>query len=61
MTHLFDVFESKSQTPLVPHIVLLGAFVLDVVAIRLVNRIISQMHVQVVQVVLIRRPVLACR
>lgn len=45
MTHLFDVFECKSQTSLVPHIVLLSAFVLDVVAVGFVNCIVSQMHV----------------
>jgi len=54
MTHLFYVLECKSQTSLVPHIVLLGAFVLDVVAVGLVNRIVSQMHVQVVQIILVR-------
>ena len=46
--HLIDVFERKSQTSFVSEIILFTTFVLDVVACRLVDCVISQMHVQVV-------------
>ena len=58
MTHLLDVLHRKSQTSLVPKIVFFASFVLNVVARRLVYRIIGQMHVQVIQVVLVWRSIL---
>ena len=57
MTHLLDVLHRKSQTSLVPKIILFATFVLNVVARRLVNRIISQMHVQIIQIVLVWRSI----
>ena len=59
MTHLFDVLKSESQTSFVPEIVFIAAFVLNVVAREFVYSVVSQVHVQVVKIVLVGRPVFA--
>ena len=59
MTHLVNVLHRESQTSLVAQVIFLTAFVLNVVACRLVDRIIRQVHVQIVQIVLVGGSVLA--
>ena len=59
MTHLFDVLKSESQTSFVPEIVFIAAFVLNVVAREFVYSVVSQVHVQVVKIVLVGRSVFA--
>ena len=45
MAHLLDVFKCEGQTALVTKIVLLAAFVLNVITRCLVDGIVSQVHV----------------
>lgn len=57
MTHLFDVLKSESQTSFVPEIVFVAAFVLNVVAREFIYSVVSQVHVQIVKIVLVGRSV----
>ena len=59
VAHLLDILQRKSQTALVTHLVLLAALVLDVVACRLIDGVVSEVHVEIAEVVLIWRPILA--
>ena len=61
VAHLFDILHGKRQTALVAQVVLFAALVLNVVARRLVDRIVRQVHVEVVEVVLIGGTVLTSR
>jgi len=61
MAHLLDIFQGKSETTLVPQIVFLAPLVLNVVTRHFIDGVVGQMHVQIVQIVLIWRPVLTCR
>ena len=59
MTHLFDVLKSESQTSFVPQIVFIAALILNVVAREFIYSVVSQVHVQVVKIVLVGRSVFA--
>ena len=61
VAHLLYILHGKRQTALVAQVVLLAALVLNVVARRLVDRIVRQVHVEVVEVVLIGGTVLTGR
>ena len=59
MSHLLYVLQSKSQTSLVPEIVFFAPFVLDVVGGGLVDRVVGEVHIEIVQIVLVWRSVFA--
>ena len=59
VAHLLDVLHGEGEAALVAQVVLLAALVLDVVARHLVDRVVRQVHVEVVEIVLVGRSILA--
>ena len=59
MSHLLNALQSKSQASLMPEIVFFTPFVLDVVGRGLVDGVIGEMHIEIIEIVLVWRSIFA--